>query len=111
MPPAFSRSGIKAPGTGAPKVYVVAWYRPQPHSSIAAHRLGLPSAFIKRSIQTCESDDADVEGEEDENTMLSEPDSAAIARSLAAVTSMASSQLICCQPGSGSPFGRVRFMG
>lgn len=45
------------------------------------------------------------------NTTLSGPCSAAIARSLAAVKSSASSQLMRCLPGSGLPLGRVRFSG
>ena len=45
------------------------------------------------------------------NATLSGPDRSAISRSLEAVVSSASSQLIRAQPGSESPFGRVRFIG
>ena len=44
-------------------------------------------------------------------TMLCGPCSAAMLRSLAAVRSSASSQVMRCQPGSGSPLGRVRLRG
>ena len=54
---------------------------------------------------------AEVEGEAVLNTTLSGPCSAAMRRRLAATVSSASSQLIRCQPGSASPFGRVRFSG
>ena len=85
--------------------------RPQPHSSIDPHRFGLPKARINRRIQTEESAMADVDPETWLNTTLSGPWRSAICRSLVAVTSSASCQLIRCQPGSGSPFGRVRFSG
>src|SRR5512143_1729406 len=102
---------MKLPGTLAPNVYCVAKYRPQPHSSMDTHRLGLPNAFIRRWIQSTESSEEEVDGEEALKTTLSGPCSAAILRRLADVKSRASSQLMRCQPGSGSPFGRVRFMG
>ncbi len=74
-------------------------------------RFGLPKARIKRWIQGNESSIADVDGETTLNTTLSGPCCAASRRSPVAVSSSASSQLIRCQPGSGSPFGRVRFSG
>src|SRR5512146_1273472 len=95
----------------APNVYCVANMWPQPHSSIATHRFGLPYAFIRREIQARESSEADVEGDDALKTTLSAPCSAAMRRRLAATRSSASSQVMRCQPGSGSPLGRVRFIG
>src|SRR5512132_2460457 len=108
MHPAFSRSGMNVPGTGAPKVYVDARYRPQPHSSIEQVKFGLPNARRSRVIQSTESLSADVDGEADPKTTASGPLSPAIRRSLAATVSSASSQLIRSQPGSGDPLGLVR---
>jgi hypothetical protein len=84
---------------------------PRPHSSIDTASFGLSKARLKRSIQINESDDADVEGEDALNTALSGPYALASWRSREAIRSSTSSQLICCQPGSRSPFGRVRFSG
>ena len=102
---------MNAPGTGAPKVYVDARYRPQPHSSIEQVKFGLPNARRSRVIQSTESLSAEVDGEADPNTTASGPLSSAISPSLEAIVSSASSQLICSHPGSGAPLGRVRRSG
>src|SRR6266705_7077789 len=99
MQPAFSRSGMKAPGTGAPKVYIDAMNRPQPHSSIEQVKFGLPKARRSRMIQSTESLSAEVDGEADPNTTASGPLSSAICPSPEAMVSSASSQLIRSQPG------------
>jgi hypothetical protein len=62
-------------------------------------------------IQSTESLIADVEGDADANTTDSGPDAAAVAVSLAATTSSASSQLIRSHAGSSDPFGAVRRSG
>ena len=68
-------------------------YRPHPHSSMYEQKLGLPNARLSRSTQSTESDIADVDGEALPNTTASGPDSSAIAVSLVAMVSSASSQL------------------
>ncbi len=100
-----------APGTAAPKVYVGARNLPQPQSSIDASRFGVPKAFMSRLIQAVVSSDPDVDGDATLNTTLSGPSSVAIAASRVATRSSASSHPIRSQPGSGSPFGRVRRTG
>ena len=55
--------------------------------------------------------EAEVDGETQLTATLSGPSRSASRRRLAAVISSASSQPIRCQPGSGSPFGRVRLRG
>src|SRR5919204_2803579 len=104
MQPARSRSGMNAPGTGAPNVYVEARYRPQPHSSIEQVKFGLPNARRRRVIQSTESLSAEVDGDADPNTTDSGPDVSATARSRAATVSRASSQPIRSHPGSSAPF-------
>ena len=94
-----------------PKVKRVAYARPQPHSSIEPHRLGLPKARIRRVIHGEASAIADVEAETEVKTTLSAPCRDLMRWSAAAVVSSASSQLIRRQPGSGWPLGRVRFIG
>src|SRR5512132_3503511 len=108
MHPAFSRSGMNVPGTGAPKVYVDARYRPQPHSSIEHVKLGLPNARRSRVIQSTESLSAEVDGDADPKTTASAPLSPAIAVSRDAMVSSASSQVISTQPGSAAPLARLR---
>src|SRR4051812_14407719 len=103
MQPARSRSGMNAPGTGAPNVYIEARYRPHPHSSIELTKFGLPNARRRRTIQSTESLIADVDGEADPNTTDSGPDAAAIAVNRAATVSSASSQPIRSHPGSSAP--------
>ena len=72
---------------------------------------GVPKAFISRRMKPAESAIAVVEGEERLKATASGPCCSAIRRMAAAVRSSASSQLIRSQPGSGSPFGRVRRSG
>ena len=62
-------------------------------------------------IQSTESLIAEVDGDADENTTDSGPDSPAIPVSRAATVSSASSQLICSHAGSSAPFGAVRRRG
>src|SRR5918911_4154500 len=111
MQPARSRSGMNAPGTGAPNVYIDARYRPHPHNSIEQVKLGLPNARRRRMIQSTESLSAEVDGDADPNTTDSGPDAAAIAVSRAAIVSSASSQPIRAHAGSSAPFGAVRRSG
>src|SRR3954469_10729823 len=111
MQPARSRSGMKAPGTAAPNVYIEARYRPHPHSSIEQVKFGLPKARRRRVIQSAESLIADVDGDAAPNTTDSGPDAAAIAVSRAATVSSASSQLIRSHAGSSAPLGAVRRSG
>ena len=69
---------------------------------------GVPKAFISRRMKPAESAIAVVEGEDRLKATACGPCRSAIRRIAAAVRSSASSQPIRCQPGSGSPFGRVR---
>src|SRR6266496_2034925 len=87
--------------------------RPQPHSSIEPQRFGLPKARIKRRIQGVESAIAEVDAETRLNTTLSGPCRSASCRNRVALRSSASSQLIRCQPASGSPYllGRLATAG
>ena len=102
---------MNPPGTGAPKVYIDAIYRPQPHSSIEQVKFGLPNARRNRMIQSTESLNAEVDGEADPNTTASGPLSPAISPSFDAMVSSASSQLVRTHPGSSAPFGAVRRSG
>ena len=111
MHSARSRSGRYWPGTDAPYVYSEARNRPQPHSSIAATKLGLPKARCSRWIQSTQSTIADVEGETELNTTDSGPWSRASPRSRSATVSSASSQVMHRQPASAEPFGLVRTIG
>src|SRR5690242_7350484 len=79
--------------------------------SIELQLLGEPKALISRSTQGCASDRAVPELVVTPNATASGPLSAAMRRNAAAVVSSASSQEIRCQPGSGSPLGRVRRRG
>ena len=71
----------------------------------------MPKAFISRRMKGAESPIAVVEGEDWLNATLCGPCAAASRRIAAAVASRASSQEISTQPGSASPFGRVRRKG
>ena len=85
--------------------------RPHPHSSMYEQKLGLPNARLSRTTQSTESEIADVDGEALPNTTASGPDSSAIAVSLVAMVSSASSHSMGSQPGSAAPFGAVRRSG
>src|SRR5262245_15058227 len=77
--------------------------RPHPHSSIEPQKFGLPKARIKRQIHVAESATTEVDPDTMLNTTLSGPCRSASRQRVAAVRSSASSQVIRCQPGSGSP--------
>ena len=68
----------------------------------------MPKAFISRRRKGAESPIAVVDGEDWLKATLRGPCAAASRRIAAAVVSRASSQEISTQPGSASPFGRVR---
>ena len=91
----------------APKVYAVAKSRCQAQSSSPQMVFGLPKSRISRSIQGNPSEIAVPAGVVTAKATASGPAS----RIRAAVQSSASSQVIRVQPGSGSPFGRVRRIG
>ena len=71
----------------------------------------MPKACISRRTNGAESAIAVVEGEDWLKATLCGPCAAASRRIAAAVASRASSQEISTQPGSASPFGRVRRKG
>ncbi len=72
---------------------------------------GVPNAFISRRMNGMASPIAVVDGEDWLKLTASGPCRCAIRRIAAAVRSSASSQEMRSQPGSGSPFGRVRRSG
>ena len=72
---------------------------------------GVPKAFASRWMKPVESPIAVVEGEDTVKATACGPCRSATRRIAAAVRSSASSQPIRSQPGSGSPFGRVRRSG
>src|ERR1051325_4773548 len=88
-----------------------AYWRCQAQISQALQLLGEPKALTSRSTQGCASDIAVPELVVTANATASGPDSAAIRRRTAAVSLSASSHEMRRQPGSGSPFGRVRLTG
>ena len=69
---------------------------------------GVPNACISRRTKTRESPMAVVDGEDWLKATACGPSRSAMRRMAAAVSSSAASQEISSQPGSGSPFGRVR---
>jgi hypothetical protein len=79
--------------------------------SSAQTRFGVPKAFINRCRKGAESPIAVVEGDDWLNATLCGPCVAASRFIAAAVASSASSHEISIQPGSASPFGRVRRKG
>jgi hypothetical protein len=89
----------------------VAKARPQPQISVPVTAFGVPKAFISRRTNPTESAIAVVEGEDMLKATDAGPCRSATRRIAAAVRSSASSQPIRCQPGSRSPFGRVRRSG
>src|SRR6266536_6089272 len=76
-----------------------------------ARRLGLPKALARRSSQRAPSEIPPPEGVPKAKTTASAPCLALMSENLEAVNDNASSQEIGVQPGSGSPLGRVRFIG
>src|SRR4051812_4417101 len=105
MQPARSRSGMNAPGTGAPNVYNEARDRPHPHSSIELMRFGQPNARRRRVLASPVPLLAAAAGAAAPNATDSGPDSAAIAPRRAAIVSSPSSQLMRSHAGSPPPFG------
>jgi hypothetical protein len=73
--------------------------------------LGVPKAFMRRRISGPESPIAVVEGDDWLNAKASGPCCAAMRRIAAAISSSAASHEIVSQPGSASPFGRLRRSG
>ena len=73
--------------------------------------LGLPKRRMSRSTHARLSDIAVPAGVVTAKATASGPCRAATVRICSAVQSSASSQLMRTQPGSGSPFGRVRRSG
>src|ERR1700746_2305570 len=94
-----------------PVVNARAYWRCQAQISHALQLFGEPNALISRSTQGCASDIAVPELVVTAKATASGPLSDAIRRIAAAVSSSASSHEIRRQPGSGSPFGRVRRIG
>src|SRR4051812_20153736 len=94
-----------------PVVKARANWRCQAQISIELQLFGEPKALIRRSTQGCASDSAVPELVVTPNATASGPLSDEMRRNAAAVSSRASSHEIRCQPGSGSPFGRVRRSG
>ena len=85
--------------------------RPQPQTSRVMAAFGVPKAFASRWMKPVESPIAVVEVDDMVKATDCGPCRSATRRIAAAVRSSASSQLIRSQPGSGSPFGRVRRSG
>ena len=85
--------------------------RPQPQISVLVTAFGVPKAFISRRTNPTESAIAVVEGEDMLKATDAGPYRSAVRRIAAAVRFSASSQPMRSQPGSGSPFGRVRRSG
>jgi hypothetical protein len=75
----------------------------QAQSSVALQLFGEPKALISRSVQGVASEIAVPDGVVTAKATASGPLSAAIRRIAVAVSSSASSQVIRCQPGLGSP--------
>src|SRR5262249_36496028 len=94
-----------------PVVNARAYCRCQAQISHALQLFGEPNALISRSTQGCASDIAVPELVVTAKGTDSGPSLDAIGRIAAAVLPSASSQEMRCQPGSGSPFGRVRRTG
>jgi hypothetical protein len=92
-------------------VYWVAKARPHPQTSRVIFEFGVPNAIASRWIKPVESPMEVVELDAMVNATACGPCRSATRRIAAAVRSSASFQLIRCQPGSGSPFGRVRRSG
>jgi DNA-binding transcriptional LysR family regulator len=117
----FGKVRINAPNSVAPFVFGPVMGRlieANPNLEleiVATDRLvdivDVPNVFISRRIQAPESTMAVVEGDGRLKATASGPCAPEISRIAAATVSSASSHEIRCQPGSGSPFGRVRFMG
>ena len=76
--------------------------------SVALQLFGEPNALISRSIQGPASEIAVPADVVTAKATASGPLSSAMRRIAVAVSLRASSQVIRRQPGSGSPFGRVR---
>src|SRR5271169_5011366 len=74
-------------------------------------KFGVPKAFINRRRNGADSPIAVVEGEDWLKATLDGPCAPASRRIAAAVVSRATSQETSTQPGSASPFGRVRRKG
>ena len=98
-------------GIGTPKVWGNIISLAKPQSSIAIAALGLPKTRRRRSTQGKPSCIAVPAVVVMPNATVSGPDSFASRVSVPAIVSSASSQPMRCQPGSVSPFGRVRFSG
>jgi len=95
----------------APVVKARANWRCHEQISTELQLFGEPKALISRSTQGCASESAVPALVVTPKATASGPLSAAMRDSAGAVSSSASSQEIRCQPGSGSPFGRVRRTG
>ena len=90
------------------------WRFPVLDALLSYDLVGFQTARDRRNFLHCVRTlvpEAEVEGETRLKATLSGPSLSAISSRRAAVRSRASSQLIRCQPGSGSPLGRVRIKG
>jgi hypothetical protein len=104
----FSKSGG---GVGVPNVCFEPQIAFHVQICVVVRTFGLPNALARRSTHGSKSEAALPAGVARPKTTASAPCCARIFSSRDATVSSASSQEISTQPGFGSPFGRVRFIG